>query len=100
MGEAVEEIAEYVTDPDPEVVRGAVIAIGKMGIKVPSLASVAVDQLMKFLEVRSENESDASWASVRRPSLSRLTAQSRWQPAIREGCTRIDFSRRIGTRSQ
>ena len=51
MAEAVEEISEYVTDPDPEVARGAVVAIGKMGVAVPSHAGVAIDALIKFLEV-------------------------------------------------
>ena len=51
VGEAVEEISEYVTDPDTSVARGAVSAIGKMGVKVPACGTVVVDQLMKFLEV-------------------------------------------------
>ena len=51
VGEAVEEIAEYVTDADATVARAAVSAIGKMGVKVPACGDVVVDQLMKFLEV-------------------------------------------------
>ncbi len=34
VGEVVEEVAEYVTDPDTGVARGAVASIGKMGVKV------------------------------------------------------------------
>ena len=51
VGEAVEEIAEYVTDPDTTVARGAVHSIGRMGVKVPACAGIVVDQLMRFLEV-------------------------------------------------
>ena len=51
VGEAVEEIAEYVTDPDTTVARGAVHSIGRMGVKVPACAGIVVDQLMRFLGV-------------------------------------------------
>lgn len=45
VNEAVEEIAEYVTDLDTSVARGAVIAIGKMGVKVPSCSGAVVEQV-------------------------------------------------------
>lgn len=51
VGEITEELAEYVTDPDNNVARGTVAAIGKMGVKVPECASIIVEQLMKFLEI-------------------------------------------------
>ena len=49
--EVVEEVAEYVTDPDTTVARAAVSSIGKVGVKVGECASLVVEQLMKFLEV-------------------------------------------------
>lgn len=43
--EAIAEIAEYVTDLDTSVARGAVNAIGKMGVKVPSCSGAVVEQV-------------------------------------------------------
>ena len=54
VGEISEELAEYVTDVDANVARGAVGAIGKMGVRVPEAAGVVVEQLMKFLEIDIE----------------------------------------------
>lgn len=51
IAEAVEEVAEYVIDPDMAVARGAVKAIGQMGVNVPDCAGMVVEALMKFLEV-------------------------------------------------
>jgi len=51
VAEIVEELSEYVTDTDNAVARAAVRAIGDMGVKVPEMASVVVDALMKFLEI-------------------------------------------------
>jgi len=49
----VEEVAEYVTEPDPTVARAAVAAIGKLGVRVPSCGGAVVEQLLKLLEVSS-----------------------------------------------
>lgn len=65
MGEAVEEIAEYVTDADATVARAAVSAIGKMGVKVPACGDVVVDQLMKFLEVDIDHVTAEAIISMR-----------------------------------
>ena len=65
MHEAVEEIAEYVTDPDTNVARGAVNAIGGMGVKVPSCSGLVVDQLMKFLEVDIDHVSAEAVLAMR-----------------------------------
>ncbi len=54
VAEIVEELSEYVTDTDNSVARGAVSAIGSMGVKVPDMAGVVVDALMKFLEIDIE----------------------------------------------
>ena len=35
MPEIVDEIAEYITEPDANVARAAVAAIGKLGVRVP-----------------------------------------------------------------
>ena len=51
VAEIIEELAEYVTDPDNSVARGAVSSIGKMGVNVPECANAVVTQLMKFLEI-------------------------------------------------
>lgn len=65
VGEAVEEIAEYVTDADATVARAAVSAIGKMGVKVPACGDVVVDQLMKFLEVDIDHVTAEAIISMR-----------------------------------
>ena len=51
VGEIVEELSEYVTDTDNAVARGAVSAIGNMGVKVPEMSAVVVEALLKFLEI-------------------------------------------------
>jgi len=55
VGEIAEELAEYVTDVDATVARGAVSAVGEMGVRVPEAAGVVVEQLMKFLEIDIEH---------------------------------------------
>jgi len=65
VSEAMEEIAEYVTDPDASVARAAVSAIGKFGVKVPSCGGAVVEQLMKFLEVDIEHVSAEAIISMK-----------------------------------
>mmetsp|Transcript_26283 Transcript_26283/g.84324 ORF Transcript_26283/g.84324 Transcript_26283/m.84324 type:complete len:531 (+) Transcript_26283:852-2444(+) len=49
--EIVDEIAEYITEPDANVARAAVAAIGKLGVRVPECGGGVVEQLLKLLEV-------------------------------------------------
>ena len=65
LAETMEEVAEYVTNPDTSIARGAVSAIGGMGVKVPSCSGLVVEQLMKFLEVDIDHVSAEAVLAMR-----------------------------------
>ena len=65
LAEMMEEVADYVTDPDTSIARGAVSAIGGMALKVPSLAGPVVETLMKFLELDIDHVSAEAVLAMR-----------------------------------